>query len=304
MRRLPTLRELVPAPPPPPDGRLRLLVLGDSNAHAYGDTLWFPPGSGLRGGAERAWQWTEVLARRRGDAIDLGAWGLRGRSARAARLARRLGRTLRVPAKEDFAWCFAWSGAGTADLLGEDGQATQAAREIARAPAAWADAVAVVRIGFNDLCTPEALDPVVRDGPTPAWRERVATWTGRILESVRVLRRAQPSLGVVLVGPLDATAWPPLAARYADPAARARVAEAQDAFDAPLRAWAEADPRGAFLEDRAWLRGPDAPPAPHFLDDHHCTTAVNAAFAARLVRLLRTRFAATVPPLPDDGAAP
>src|SRR5690606_24486956 len=90
-----------------------LAVLGDSDSHAYHDTLHFPPGWPARGGPSRAitFQWTEVLARRRPEAIDLGPWGRWGMRRSWARVLGRLGRTVRAPRKEDHRHNFAVSGA-------------------------------------------------------------------------------------------------------------------------------------------------------------------------------------------------
>lgn len=57
-----------------PPTRIALAVLGDSSSHSYQDSLSFPPGSADRGGAFHAhtFQWTEVLARLRGNELNPG----------------------------------------------------------------------------------------------------------------------------------------------------------------------------------------------------------------------------------------
>lgn len=63
---------------PPADNSPRttiaLAVLGDSSSHSYQDSKSFPLGSTSRGGAFRArtFQWTEVLARLRGNELNPG----------------------------------------------------------------------------------------------------------------------------------------------------------------------------------------------------------------------------------------
>src|SRR3954468_5096731 len=55
-------------------------VLGDSDSHSYQDRISFRRGNGERGAEYReiTLQWTEVLARLHGDALDFGAWGTYG----------------------------------------------------------------------------------------------------------------------------------------------------------------------------------------------------------------------------------
>ena len=67
-------------PDPAAPTRMRLAVLGNSDSHAFHDSVSFADGSPERGGPQRAvtFQWTEIIARLRGDAIDQGAWGARG----------------------------------------------------------------------------------------------------------------------------------------------------------------------------------------------------------------------------------
>jgi hypothetical protein len=62
-----------------PSGSIRFAVLGDSDSQSFHDSLTLADPS-LRGGPYRAttWQWTEVLARLRGDQIDSGEWGAWG----------------------------------------------------------------------------------------------------------------------------------------------------------------------------------------------------------------------------------
>ena len=76
-----------------------LAVLGDSDSHAYHDSVFFPPGSVKRGGAYRAtpWQWTELLQRLRGRPLEQGVWGVLGSRGAVARANRWLGRAGRSP---------------------------------------------------------------------------------------------------------------------------------------------------------------------------------------------------------------
>ena len=63
-----------------PAGAIPLAVLGDSDSHAYQDSILIPLSSGKRGGKFRATtlQWTEVLDKLRSTQINQGAWGVWG----------------------------------------------------------------------------------------------------------------------------------------------------------------------------------------------------------------------------------
>ncbi|AOO82264.1 hypothetical protein [Bosea vaviloviae] len=99
----------VPADNSPPT-TIALAVLGDSSSHSYQDNLSFPPGSADRGGAFRArtFQWTEVLARLRGNELNPGPWVRWGQPGRVAWLRGAIGlHAGRTPRKEDYLYNFA-----------------------------------------------------------------------------------------------------------------------------------------------------------------------------------------------------
>ena len=97
----------------------KLAILGDSDSHGYQDRVWFRSGTGLRGGPSRAFtlQWTEALARLRGDQLDLGRVRRCGVRRPIARLAGRFGLGLRTPRKHDHEHNFAFAGARCVDLV-------------------------------------------------------------------------------------------------------------------------------------------------------------------------------------------
>lgn len=234
--------------------RMRFAVIGNSDSHSYRDAIAFPPGSPERGGAQRAttYQWTELLDQLRGRVVDQGTFGVRGRSARAARVASWVGVTLRTPRKYDFAYNVSYSGARCRDVSGPRGQLAQLAATIREEPAAWEGGVVLFRIGINDIGRREVLEEVVRSGYREAQRQLVRDCTATIIDAARTLRGIQPGLRVAIVGILDNLDWPPNFDLPVDSAAIAAVRQMLGDFDAPLRSYAAATPATAFIDDRAW----------------------------------------------------
>jgi hypothetical protein len=240
-------------PDPAAPTRMRLAVLGNSDSHAFHDSVSFADGSPERGGPQRAvtFQWTEIIARLRGDAIDQGAWGARGVHPRVARVAAWVGIRLRSPRKQDYAWNVAYSGARCANLTGPRGQVAQLRHDIARDPEAWRDGLVLFRIGINDLGRREVLERLSREADADAFRGLARECTDTILASVRTLRAAQPALRIVLVGILDNANWPPNFDLFKEARGLAAQRHLLDAFDGALRAFAAATPGVAFIDDRA-----------------------------------------------------
>lgn len=313
----------------PADGArlMRLGVIGDSDSHAYQDSVTFAPGSPERGGPHRTvtLQWTEVLQRVRGGALDQGAWGTYGRSGRIVRLAGMVGVHLRTPRKQDHEYNVSYSGARCAHVEGPRGQLAQLLRMVRADSAAWRDGVMVIRIGINDIGRREVLDDIARGGLRDAHLALTDACTRTIVGAADSLLAAEPTLRVVLVGIADNTNWPPNFDASWGAAAVRDIRALQDRYDAALRAHAERTPRVAFLEDRGWLtpllggRGDDGvvvartfdvagrtvtlskgdDPSHAYVADGHAGTIVNTLFAQRLVQAMAERLGAAVPPLPD-----
>lgn len=312
---------------------LRLAVLGDSDSHGYQDSLGFPLDGPARGGARRAQslQWTEVLARLRPQAIDLGPRAPVGVPARVARAAGWVGWSLRTPRKIDHAHNFAISGAVCDDLnAGRYRQSVHLARRIASEPQAWREAVVVIRIGINSLGTREALDRLAANADDPAQQAAQRACVDAVRDAVQRLSMAQPALRFVLVGVFNNAHWPPYLGHWRDPLALQRIERGLDRFDQGLRDIARAHPQAAFFDDRALFaaffggRGPDGEPAyrePEWrpgqrlrnasgddpsnamLADGHTGTVWNALWADHLLGLLRERFGVSVAPLHSDDIA-
>ncbi len=307
-----------------------IAVLGDSDSQAFHDTLWTPAG---RGGdfAAHTFQWTEILARLRGTALDPGPWGVWGTRKTLARLLDLAGLPARAPRKADHRNNFAFAGARCADL--HEGVFRQAPRLRAlmdSEPARWQRGVVVVRIGINGLGWRDTLDAMSVDPSDPAVRALADGCVLHIRNAVALLQQGHPQTRFVLVGLLNNADWPPYLDRWRSAREMNNIQAGIDRFDDALRAMAQADSRIAFFDDRAWFarrwggRGPDGAPAyrpvtlssgtqvtlsqgddPHnaVLSDGHAGLAWNAMWAQSLVELLRLRFGAPLPAISDDEVA-
>ena len=307
----------------------RLAILGDSDSHGYQDRVWFRAGTGLRGGPGRAFtlQWTEALARLRGDQLDLGRVRRCGVRRPIARWAGRLGLGLRTPRKHDHEHNFAFSGAACADLVeGSAAQVPALLRQVRSAAATWRDGVVVVRVGIVDLGSRSRLEQMAADPDSSAVRGVVDGCLEHVREAVARLRDAHPGVGLVLVGVLDNVDHPPQLPRFRDPDGLQNISRALDRYDDGLRALVDGDPRGAFFNDRAWFRGlwggRDASGAPAYrsvslgsyavdhraaddplasvLSDGHAGLAWNLRWCQALARCLATDLGFPVRAI-DDG---
>lgn len=307
--------------------RIRLGVLGDSDSHSYRDSLWMPPGPGVRGGARRAetLQWTDALVRLRPE-LDLGAFGEHGWSARLSRVASWVGVTLRSPTKRDYEHVFALSGAGCASLSARwTGQTAHLLHSIARDSVGWRNGVVVIRIGINDVGTEAFLDTVARGSSAEAVHARVDACTDAIAAAARAIRQQDPAVRVILVGLADNRHWPPLHAKWRDSVSTTRLVAMLDRFDGALAAVAARDSGIRVFDDRRFFEsrwgGRNADGTPSYravsvaglsvantqgdalthavLADGHAGTVVNALWAQALVRLMREAWDVPVPEVTD-----
>jgi hypothetical protein len=323
--------------PSAPANTIPLAVLGDSNSHSYQDRTAFPPGTRERGGAlhSRTFQWTEVLARLRGDEIDLGPWVLWGRPGVVALARELIGLPAsRAPQKEDYLYNFANSGAACKNLMGERfGQRfRQAPRLVAlmnQEAERWRRGVVVISIGANDWNA--WLDLQSRDPSAPELRRTIDYCTHQISVAISLIHASHPSTRILLVGLRTGADDPDNFDKYRSSFAMANIKKALAGANAELRKIALADPqRIAFLDVEAWFvqrwgeRGPNGEPtyktvtiAPNLrvtntagdepnnavLNDGHAGMAANAMRAQSLVLRLREDFGLTLTPISDEEVA-
>lgn len=242
--------------PVPNPSALPLAVLGNSDSHAYQDDLWFSRVGDLRGGKHRATtlQWTEVLAALRRDSIDQGPWGRHGGAPRLARALALVRVELRTPAKKDFAFNMATSGARCEQLVSPLGQLRNLKSVLERDPSAWGQGAVLIRIGINDIGQRGILDDVAA-GRTSDAESVLDSCVAHIAEAVAGIRALSPSVAIILVGIADNTLWPPNLDLWRTETETTRIQTFLNHFDASLKQLAERTPRVAFFDDRAWFRG-------------------------------------------------
>ncbi|WP_232243355.1 SGNH/GDSL hydrolase family protein [Paraburkholderia sp. SOS3] len=240
----------------PPSARIRLAVLGDSDSQSYHDTQMLG-NPGLRGGAWRAttWQWTEVLARLRGDQIDLGEWGAWGTGKYRARFDRVFGVIARTPAKDDYRYDFAASGAWCNQLLGSpQHQAVNLVDLMDREPQAWKGGIVLIRIGINDVGGHGVLDELSHDPGASHPMSLINGCVDAIGETVALIHKRHPQTRVVLVGVLSNADWAVEFDHWQSAQAIANIDAGMDVFDNGLRKIAATHRDVYFLDDRAWFR--------------------------------------------------
>ncbi|MDH5832428.1 hypothetical protein [Luteimonas kalidii] len=308
----------------------RLAVVGDSDSHAYHDRMHFTGTDGKRGGEFHAttWQWTEALHRLRGRSLDQGPWDRHGLPGTLARAAEWAGLPVR-PAKEDFEYNFAMSGARCESLMGGERQVPTLVGMMDQAPERWRGGYVVVRIGVNSFGQAEHLHRLAADRDDPHVSADIDSCIAAVRESVAAIHGGHPATRIVLVGIFDNSnvagqldvAW--------TPRQLANIAAALDRYDDALRAMAQADRRIAFFDDRAWFaalwgtRAPSGAPAYRdvrigrlrvrnaqgdeptsaVLGDGHAGSAWNALWSAALVALLDREFDAGIAPVSDAELA-
>jgi hypothetical protein len=240
----------------PPSGRIRFAVLGDSDSQSYHDTQILS-NPGARGGAWRAttWQWTEVLARLRGDQLDLGEWGLWGSGKYRARFDRVFGVVARTPPKDDYRYDFAVSGAWCNQLLGTpQRQAVNLVDLMDNDPQAWKGGIVLIRIGINDVGGHGVLDELARDPTASHPISLINGCVDAIGETVALIHKRHPQTNVVLVGVLNNADWAVEFDSWQSAQAIANIEAGMDVFDNGLRKIAADNRHVTFLNDRAWFR--------------------------------------------------
>lgn len=312
---------------------LRLAVVGDSDSHAYHDSLRFSGQDGQRGGAYHATtlQWTEVLDRLRGSQVDQGRWGEYGTYGIVAKAEELLGLPTRAPEKEDFEYNFAVSGARCTDLMDAERQVPRLVRLMDQAPAQWRDGVVLIRIGVNSFGQYDSLEKLAADPRDPAVSPEIDRCIADMKRAVALLRQRHPQTRVVLVGIFNNAHVGGSVHKFQSPRMQANIASALDRYDDALKGMAARDPRVVFFDDRAWFaarwggRSADGSPAYRpvriagrfavantqgdapsnaVLGDGHAGVAWNALWAQALVELLNQRFRAGVAPITDADILP
>lgn len=239
-----------------PSGSIRFAVLGDSDSQSFHDNLTLADPS-LRGGPYRAttWQWTEVLARLRGDQIDSGEWGAWGTGYYRAYFDEAFGLPARTPRKDDYRYNFAVSGASCSQLMGHPlRQAIRLVNLMNIEPQAWRDGIVLIRIGVNDIGGNDVLDELSRDPAASHPAALINACIGAIGEAVALIHSQHPDTYIALVGVLNNADWSVDFNNWQSAKEIANIDAGMDLFDNGLRKLAAENRHVAFLDDRAWFR--------------------------------------------------
>jgi hypothetical protein len=248
---------LMPADTEAPAGIVPLAVLGDSDSHAYQDTILISSTSGKRGGKFRAitLQWTEVLNKLRSNQINQGAWRVWGMPIKIAETLDWLGLGGRAPRKLDFRYNFAVSGAECADLMtGYYRQAPRLLAEMNRAPAQWRRGVVMIQIGVNTIGQNESLDRYAKSGVTPKIRAEILACVEAHRQAISLIAASHPHIRFMVAGIFDNANIASNFERWATPVELANIAAALDIFDAGLRSLCITNPNITFIDARSWFR--------------------------------------------------
>ncbi|VWX62569.1 conserved hypothetical protein [Burkholderiales bacterium 8X] len=312
-----------------PASAIPIAVLGDSGSQSYADNEWFPPEKGERGGSlrSRTFQWAEVLARLRGDELDLGPWMQWGRPGVIAQGRELLGMTAgRAPAKQDFLHNFANSGASCNDLMrGRFRQAPRLVVLMNKAPERWQRGVVVLRIGLNDWSS--SLDLQAHDPNAAELRESLDLCKQEISAAIALIHASHPSTRILVVGIGNEADDPANLQRYQSAVETQNLRAALARFNGMLRGLTTNDPRLSYFDDAAWFearwgsRSPDGKPSfkaveigstlrvtntagdePHnaLLNDHHAGVAWNTLWAQSLVEHLDAAWGLRITPITDS----
>ncbi|GJH06432.1 SGNH/GDSL hydrolase family protein [Paraburkholderia terrae] len=312
-----------------PSDRIRLAVLGDSNNQSYHDSLLLADPS-LRGGPFRAttYQWTEVLARLRGDQIDLGEWGAWGTNKYRAYFDEAFGFPSRTPPKDDYRYNFAVNGATCNQLMGHPSrQAIRLVKLMDTEPQAWIGGIVLIRIGEADFGGQEVLDELARDPTASRPTALIDNCIAAIGEAVALIRKRHPDTDVVLLEAIGDANWSGDVDNPQFARALANVVASIDRFDNGLRKLAAADRHVHFFDDRPWssrlwgARDEKGRPAnkpvrlapgwiitntigddPHnaVLADNHAGVVWNTLWAQYLVTSLNAALGLHIKPITDD----
>lgn len=320
--------------------RIPLAVLGDSDSQGFQDLLGPGTSALARGGKFHAttFQWTESLAKLRGDELDLGAWGVHGMRGRLAigiewlglaRFAEARGWQVRAPMKRDHRFNFAYSGNVCSDLFGGwSRQVPRLVRTMDAEPGKWRNGIVVVRIGGNDFANDRTnLDLLSQDPGSAEVRRKMDFCLGAIKEAIDAIRLGHPDTRFVVVGSFNNSNWERYFALWRSPQMLANIDAGLNYFDGAIRKMAESDPKIAFFNDRQWFRSiwgsrdvnglPDYrvfelgagikvtntggdEPSNATIADGHAGLVWNALWARALVNLMNERFALHISPITDD----
>ena len=318
------MRYLVSGTEAPPATAIPFAVLGDSDSHAYQDTIRIPLESGKRGGANRAntFQWTEILARLRGDSLYQGRWGAWGTPIKIAEFLDWLGVGGRTPRKLDFRYNFAVSSAGCDDLMtGYYRQAPRLLTEMSRASDVWKRGIVMIQIGVNTMGQSDAIARYAKSGATAEVIALIGGCVERHRQAIQLIAAAHPQTRFIVAGIFDNADLAGNVNKWTSPEEIRNISATLDLFDSGLKQLAASQPNVVFIDARDWFhshwgsRNADGKPAyrsvnlggavsvtntsgdaPYhaILADNHGGTVYNALWANRVIVTINATLNATL----------
>ena len=309
-----------------------LAVMGDSNSHSYQDRLNFSAESGERGGIHqaRSFNWVEVLARLRGEEIDVGPWVTWGRTSPLVDVLDLLHLPVgRAPRKDDYLYNFAFSAMGCKALMeGENRQAPRLVALMDREPERWRRGVVVIRTGLGEWS--QSMDLQAQNPMASALQPVIDGCVKYIGEAIRLIHASHPDTRVVVVGVVNEASDPLYFDRWNSGLEFGNIEKALGRLNAALQQTAESQPNTVFFDDQAWVLARwgsrDAEGRPVYktvtiggalqvtnttgnapsnalLDDHHAGLAYNALWAQSMVSSLNASFGLSITPISDAELA-
>ncbi|MBI1393683.1 MAG: hypothetical protein GC152_13165 [Alphaproteobacteria bacterium] len=302
-------------------GRTLIAVVGDSDSHAYRDRI-----NGIRrGGAyhQVTFNWLEIWRRLRPGEIDPGQFRVSGAPETIARAMAAVGAPTRTPAKEDFSYNYALSGADCASLF--DAWPRQGAQLVARitaAPAEWRNGIVIIRIGINDLGQARHLLHWLED--PGAGVDRAEACLNAVDRAVSAIRGVAGTR-IALIGVARETDAPIDSLESLSSAERARAEAPLDLFDRGLAQIATDRDGVAYVDGRSWFarrfattetpgasaniagmrvlnERSDRPDHLH-LEDNHAGTVAGGLFLQSLVDELNRQLGCGFEPIGDEEIA-
>lgn len=323
---------LIPSAPVA-SGGIPFAVIGDSDSHAYQDTILIPVESGRRGGKLRPYtfQWTEIMAKLRADEIDQGAWGVWGTPIKIAETLDWLGIGGRAPRKRDFRYNFAVSGAECSELLtGYYRQAPRLLTEMNRAPEMWKRGVVFIQIGVNTLGQNRSLERYAKNGLTAEAKAEIHECVDLHRRAIKLIADSHPDTRFVIASLFDNSDLSENLERWNTPGEIANISAAIDEFDSGLKQLVAGHSNMAFIDARTWFRshwgGRDAngklvyksvnlggktsvtnsigdEPVHAVLKDGHGSVVYNALWTGKCIETLNAAFGTQIRPITREEIA-
>ncbi len=120
-------------------------------------------------------------------------------------------------------------------------------------PQAWRGGVVLIRIGVNDISSPDMLGELSRDPGSAHVTAVIEACLDEVGEAVALIRKQHPDTYILLVGVISDLDWSADFNKWQSAREVANINAGLDLYDRGLRKLAATDKHVAFLDDRAWF---------------------------------------------------